>query len=724
MSSYKPRSAILVTLPVWLRGSKGIWVFGAAVYMLIFSSWIFFKWTNPAQELLLANLGHLPLGLFSVISALFAANQQLINQRTRRAWQLIALSLIFLVTADLIYLTLELTRGVGFPDIPDFFYLMFYPLAFIGVIAIPTQLSDPAQKKTWKLDLSIIITGTTAILWFFLIAPSAASARIGWAARLVTAAYPVMDIVLLASIASLLFRKSESNTRNSLRILGFGLLIFVMAGVAHAWLVLQDLYSSGSAVDILRSLSYFIIGVAGLRQATPYLNDSQRHKDSQTTWLTSIPPFLVVAASIVMSLYVARSGTSSALQSDGLYFGTVVALLLTITRQVITVRENSRLVEELNLVSDQLRDNTKVLEERVHSRTRELERETNRLRLTAQIAREAASVKDSESLLQRSASLIHERFDLYYTGIFLLDQKREYVILTTSPTKAGQQMIAENYKLLIGEQDIVAQVAAKGEPVATVEAGLFLNPLLPDTRSEMALPLKVENNIIGVLDVHRDQPQAFNEEDMAIMQVLADQIATAVERIRLLQEVEKNLKDLENAYGQFTRDNWNKLSGGTAAGKMGYRFDNIRLEPITKYPDIAEEAFKTGTIISSNGSHMEANKEKTVAIPIKLREQTIGVISVKLKEGYDSNTISIIESAIERLASAMESARLYEEARMRADRELSISRVTTAISASTEYEQILQTTVREIGNILSDTEVAIQILEEPAGVKRPERREQ
>jgi hypothetical protein len=227
-----------------------------------------------------------------------------------------------------------------------------------------------------------------------------------------------------------------------------------------------------------------------------------------------------------------------------------------------------------------------------------------------------------------------------------------------------------------------------------------------------------------VLDVQSDRPQAFNEEDIAIMQVMADQLATAIERTRLLQEVEKNLKELEGAYGQFTRDNWKKLSNGTAAGNMGYHFDNVRLEPITRLPELAEDAFKTGTTISSNGSHKEAGKEQTVAIPIKLREQTIGVVSIKLKEGYDTNTVAIIESAVERLASAMESARLYEEARMRADRELSISRVTTAISATTEYEQILQTTVREIGNILSDTEVAIQILEEPASVKRPERREQ
>jgi len=97
-------------------------------------------------------------------------------------------------------------------------------------------------------------------------------------------------------------------------------------------------------------------------------------------------------------------------------------------------------------------------------------------------------------------------------------------------------------------------------------------------------------------------------------------------------------------------------------------------------------------------------------VPIKLRGQIIGVVTVKLKDDYSANTITTIESAADRLALAMESARLYEEARLRADREQSISRITTAISTPTEYEDILQTTVREIGRMLDDAEVAIQIV--------------
>jgi UDP-glucose 6-dehydrogenase len=143
---------------------------------------------------------------------------------------------------------------------------------------------------------------------------------------------------------------------------------------------------------------------------------------------------------------------------------------------------------------------------------------------------------------------------------------------------------------------------------------------------------------------------------------------------------------------------------------------------VTELTSLAETALKLGTTMSSNGGNHKIAKEHQVAVPIKIRGNTIGVINLKLKEGFDQSTLSVIEAATERLASAMESVRLYEEARLRADREQSISRVTAAISASAEYEQILQTTIKEIGSLLDDTEVAIQILEEPVTSKPAEQR--
>lgn len=387
------------------------------------------------------------------------------------------------------------------------------------------------------------------------------------------------------------------------------------------------------------------------------------------------------------------------------------------TRAIIDRQDEiGALARSYNQMAAQLQETIGALEQRVAERTTELENQTLRLRAAAEIARDSTSARDLGELLERSAQLILKRFSFYHTGIFLLDHNKEFAVLAASPTEAGRKMLATHHKLRVGEVGIVGRVAATGEPRITLDTGIdavhFNNPFLPNTRSEMALPLKADNVVIGVLDIQSEEPHAFTEDDIAIMQTLADQLATAIERTRLLQEVERSLKELESAYGQYTEENWRRLSDRTQAGNKGYRFDNIRIESISHFPDLGEKTFTSGsTTISTEG------RQSTAAIPIKLRGQTIGVISLKLKEDYAEDTISTIELASERLASALESARLYEEARLRADREQSISRVTTAISSSTAYEEILQTTVREIGSTLKDAEISIQVISHPDAPK-------
>lgn len=374
--------------------------------------------------------------------------------------------------------------------------------------------------------------------------------------------------------------------------------------------------------------------------------------------------------------------------------------------------EIGALAQSFNDMATQLQETIARLEQRVSDRTRDLEHQTQKLRVAAEIARDVATARDINELLTRAPELIRSRFGFYHTGIFLLDHNQEYAVLVSSPTEAGKQMLADNHKFRVGGVGLVGRVAATGEPRIMLnvgaDAGHFDNRELPDTCSEMALPLKVENKVIGVLDIQSDQAQAFNEDDIAIMQIMADQIAAAITRTRLLDEVEGSLKELKNASGQYTRENWKKLTDAGKTGNKGYRFDHMRIEPITDLSELGKNALMSGLTATSN--HKSVDMQTAVAIPIKLRGQTIGVISLKLKEQYDPDTISTIELASERLASALESARLYEEARLRADREQSISQLTSAISASTSYEDILQTTVREIGTTLNDTEVTIQMV--------------
>jgi GAF domain-containing protein/HAMP domain-containing protein len=381
--------------------------------------------------------------------------------------------------------------------------------------------------------------------------------------------------------------------------------------------------------------------------------------------------------------------------------------------------EIGALAKSYNQMAAQLQEIIARLEQRVNDRTRDLETQTLHLRLAAEIARDAASARSLNELLARSVQLTSERFNFQHTGIYLMDKNHEFCILAASSSEEGKVLVANNHRVRVGEPGLVGRVAATGEARiahnSEPDEAFLGSAALPGIRSQIALPLKSDKNVIGVLDIQMNEANAFSEEDTAILQTLADQLATAIERTRLLQEVESSLQELENAYGRHTHEGWSQLTDSTQTGIKGYRFDNIRLEKTRELPELEKTVLETGKTVSAASKN--ADKQTTVGIPVKLRGQTIGVISVRLKEDHGVDTVSTVELASERLASALESARLYEEARLRADREQSISQVATAISSSTSYEDILQTTVREIGTTLKNAEVSIQIIDQPDGLR-------
>jgi GAF domain-containing protein len=381
-------------------------------------------------------------------------------------------------------------------------------------------------------------------------------------------------------------------------------------------------------------------------------------------------------------------------------------------------RQDSSNQREIELIQKEheLTESQATLEKRVVERTKDLENQSQRLRVITEIAKDAASSKNFSELLERAGQLIQDRFGFYHTGLFIIDTDKEFAVLTSSPTEAGKKMIDDGHKLRVGHTGIVGLVASTGESRIVLDTDLdtsyYDNPLLPNTRSEMALPLKAEKGIIGVLDVQSDQPQAFSSDDVAVIQILADQLAVTIERARLLQQLEQSLKELEQSYGSTTRQTWKSIAESGLINNIGYHFDNIRIRPINEVPALGNKAMQEGSkVIETNGA-----KQESIAFPIKLRGQSIGAITVKLKEGRKQTTINTIEQAAERLAGSLESARLFEEARQRADREQAISQVTTAISSAPEFDDILRTAVEEIGKTLGDSEVSIQItsgLEEP-----------
>ncbi len=362
--------------------------------------------------------------------------------------------------------------------------------------------------------------------------------------------------------------------------------------------------------------------------------------------------------------------------------------------------EVGQLALAFNNMADQLQGLIGNLEQRIAERTEALEQQTLRLRTAAEVARDAASAPHLDALLDQAGRLIMDRFGFYHTGIFLLDEKREYAVLRASPSEAGKKMLENQHKLRVGEQGIVGRVAATGEPRIALDTGVdsiyFSNPLLPNTHSEMALPLKTPEGTIGIIDIQSDQPEAFTQDDIAIVQVMADQLATAIQRTQLLQQVQAQLSQLEESQQAFTREAWQAF---VQAGRpnVGYRFDNVRLE-----------AIKNG---NGHMAPVSAQKDNAqlMTIPVRLRGQTIGVVTLRFQSEHVSDTTTkMIQQIADRLATALENARLLEDSTRRANRERAIGEITSKISASVNMRNVLQTAVEELGRAIPGSDVIIQ----------------
>lgn len=367
------------------------------------------------------------------------------------------------------------------------------------------------------------------------------------------------------------------------------------------------------------------------------------------------------------------------------------------------------LIRAFNRMTTQLRGSISNLEQRIAERTLELEQQATRLRAATEISQFSAAERDLNKTLERAGHLLMSRLECSFVGIYLLEKDGAHAILASSPTKAGKSRIQQKFRLPVNYETVVGFVAKTGEariaPDVRFSATQFSDTFLPESRSEIILALKSENKTIGVLDIHSEKEDAFRQADLSIMQIIADQLSSAIERSRLSQESSRYLSDLEQAYGRNTREGWRKFIAARQLQNRGYRFDNIRIEPFEEISGVGRKAIEQGITVSAPG----ASTNQEIAIPIKFRGQTIGIVQAKLREGSGETIVTTLEQAIDRLASSLESARLYDEAQIRANREQAISQIASLIGSSSDYESILRTTAREIGNVLTDTDVIIQL---------------
>jgi GAF domain-containing protein len=370
--------------------------------------------------------------------------------------------------------------------------------------------------------------------------------------------------------------------------------------------------------------------------------------------------------------------------------------------------------KELRINNQELQALRVDLEKRVSERTLDLERRTSEIQTASLIARDTAMAPDIESLLDRAVQLIKDKFGYYHTGIYIIDDNGEYAILMAAGGDAGRLMLKRKYKVRVGEMGIIGNVAQTGTSrivmdVSTAEVSYQKNPLLPYTRSEMAVPLKVTSHIIGVLDIQSDKINAFDYNSISIMQIVTDQISIGIERSQLLQGLQQSTLSLQQALQQNTSRTWKNYLEQNRITE-GYRYDGVNIESLSDSTEQNIPKLLAGTKPANIARSSFDSEANVMAVPIRLRGQTLGSLNLKFKKtDISQDTIRLVEEAANRLALALENARLVQDAQRLAMRERQINIISAQTQQSTNLETLLQNTVRELGNTLGLPNTFIQI---------------
>ncbi|RME06063.1 MAG: GAF domain-containing protein, partial [Anaerolineae bacterium] len=371
--------------------------------------------------------------------------------------------------------------------------------------------------------------------------------------------------------------------------------------------------------------------------------------------------------------------------------------------------EIGALARNFNFMTESLQQSIEELEGRVAERTRELARRSEEIQTAAELGSAITAIRDLNTLLERVAHLISDRFGFYHVGIFLLDEHREYAVLRASNSPGGRRMLARGHRLKVGEQGIVGFAAATGTARIALDVGedavFFDNPDLPETRSEMAIPLIAAERTLGVLDIQSTQEAAFTQEDIAILRILADQVAIAIENARLFQESQQALAALESAFGESTARAWQRFLQHSA--RRGYVATSEGLI-LPLRPDGAgkEEPYRLST------PAVETEDPTVLRVPLSVRGQQVGVLRLKKppEQGrWRQEEISLLQDLSEQLGLALESARLLEETQRRAAFEQITGQITSRIRASLDLETVLQTAVHEIRTALNLPRLSIRL---------------
>lgn len=501
----------------------------------------------------------------------------------------------------------------------------------------------------------------------------------------VSAANLIAEFVLLAVVAGLWVLMRLGRVRLSALLLTLLLWVTITGGIAIG----GGLRGTGLS-------SYFgIILIAGLLLG------------SNAAFITAV---LSIAAMGVM-LYAETLGLlpppPAHVTSSYIWLEFTVTLLGVTGLLHVATRSLNRALDRARRYAGELETQRARLEEVVEERTQDLLRRARYLEAIATVTQEISAVLELEELMRRAVSLAAERFGFDHVGLFLVDESREWAILRAASSPEGQLMLAQGYRLRVDQESVVGQAASSARARLALDMGataIRLGELvLPEMRSEVAMPLRARGEVIGVLDVRSRRPRAFDEQDVAALQMLADQLALAISNARLYRQAQESLLAERQAYGEMTLRAWRSMARerqelGYLSTAQGEQRVGGAWHPAMVRAGLLEQTVRDDPL--------------TVAVPLKVRGRTLGVVRFRKPEHggeWSAEEMAVLETLAEQLGSALESVRLYQETQRTAARERLVGEIVGQLRASLDPDTILKTTVRELGRVLRAEHVAIEV---------------
>jgi GAF domain-containing protein/HAMP domain-containing protein len=358
-------------------------------------------------------------------------------------------------------------------------------------------------------------------------------------------------------------------------------------------------------------------------------------------------------------------------------------------------------LEDLGLAFQRMTSNLvtsfETLEERIRERTEALESRMTQLRNSTLTARSIAEIQNVSELIENTTKLITEKFGYYHTGLFIIDNQKKIAFLQAASSATGKLLIGQGFRIEPDRKNPLASVVEQNRAIISLDIdqkNFVADENFPLTRSRMILPLAVHGAVIGLLDLHSDQPRAFNMEDVEILQSLTDLIAIAFDNVRLINETQNLVSQLEANTSIQTQRTWRKL---TSRQMPAYQYTPAGVRPIFN---------------PEKRSTDDVDNKNSLLVPLILYGQTIGNIKLKRKRNspdWTEREKSLVEKIADQVSLALENSRLVEEAQKSAVRDQMIAHISTRIRETLDIDSVARTAASELLRVFDLKEAEILI---------------